>query len=196
MRIPIQSKLRKKVAARTVLVFLAVYFVSLLVWLPIKGGYGYLTTAIASKLAAGLSDAKVEEISSAKDVVQVTFLPFRKRSDILVDIPVPTSSYTFNTPLTVGIMAALYPFIVRRARAYVEALAMLFGVHLLFVFSFEVKELTEVFIRQGLVVSSTPRIAAYQFLWQFVDNMVIRFEPFLIGFYVFVRFGRKKEGAG
>jgi len=195
MRIPIQSRLHKKVAARTVLVFLTAYFVSLLVWLPIKGGYGYVTTAIASKLAAGLTDAKVEEISTAKDVVQVTFTPLRKRSDMLVDIPVPTSSYTFNMPLTAGIMAALYPFIARKARAYSEALTMLFGVHLLFVFSLEAKELTEVFIRQGLVVSSIPRIAAYQFLWGFVDNMIIRFQPFLIGFYVFIRFGRKKEAA-
>jgi len=193
MRIPVQSALRKKVAARAVLVFLAAYFVSLLVWLPIKGGYGYVITTIASKLAAGLGDAKVEEISSAKDVVQVTFSPLRMRSDILVDIPVRTSSYTFNTPLTAGIMAALYPFIARRARAYGEALTMLFGVHLLFVFSFEAKELTEVFMRQGLAVQSVPRIAAYQFLWGFADNMVIRFEPFLIGFYVFLRFGRKKE---
>jgi hypothetical protein len=55
--------------------------------------------------------------------------------------------------------------------------------------------LTEVFIKQGLVVPSIPRIAAYQFLWGFVDNMMIRFEPFLIGFYVFLRFGRKKEAA-
>jgi len=190
------SGLRKKVDARTVLVFLIAYFVSLVVWLPIKDGYGYVTTAIASKLAAGLTDAKVEEISSAKGVVQVTFTPLRKRPDILVDIPVPTSRYTFNTPLTAGIMAALYPFIARRARAYGEALAMLFGVHLLFVFSLEAKELTEVFMKQGLAVPSIPRIAAYQFLWEFVDNMVIRFEPFLIGFYVFLRFGRKKEAAG
>jgi hypothetical protein len=190
-----QSALLKKLAARTVLVFLGVYFMALLVWLPVKGGYGYLTTAIASRFAAGLTDSKVEEISSAKGVVQVTFAPLDRRSDMLVDIPVSISSYTFNTPLTVGILAALYPFIARRARAYSEALAMLFLVHLLFVFSFEAKELTEVFIRQGLVVQSMPRVAAYQFLWGFVDNMVIRFEPFLIGFYVFLQFGRKKEAA-
>lgn len=191
-----QSLLRRKVAVRTVLVFLVAYFVSLLVWLPIKGGYGYLTTAIASKLAAGLTDAKVEEMSSAKDMVEVTFTPLGKRSDILVDIPVRTSSYTFNMPLTAGIMAALYSFITRRVRAYGEALAMLFFVHLLFVFSLEANELTDIFIKEGFAVSSVFRVAAYQFLWGFADNMVIRFEPFLIGFYVFFRFGRKKEAAG
>ena len=191
-----QSLLHRKVAARTVLVFLVAYFVSLLVWLPIKGGYGYLTTAIASKLAAGFTDAKVEEMSSAKDMVEVTFTTLGKRSDILVDIPVRTSSYTFNMPLTAGIMAALYSFITRRVRAYGEALAMLFCVHLLFVFSLEANELTAIFIKEGLAISNVFRVAVYQFLWSFVDNMVIRFEPFLIGFYVFFRFGRKKEAAG
>ena len=113
-----------------------------------------------------------------------------------VDIPVPISTYTFNTPLTVGILAALYPFISRRARAYGEALIMLFGVHLLFVFSLAAKELTEIFMSQGLVSPSILRTAAYQFLWGFVDNMAIRFEPFLLGFYVFLRFRRAQETAG
>ena len=187
-----QSVLRNKTAARTVMVFLAAYLVSLLIWLPIKDGYGYLTTAIASKLAAGLTDAKVKQISSAKGVVEVTFTPFR-RSSMFVTIPVPISMYTFNMPLTAGIMAALYPFIARRARAYSEALAMLFGVHLLFVFSLEAKELTQAFISRGLEAPSVPRIVAHEILWGFVYNMAIRFEPFLIGVYVFFRFGRKKE---
>jgi hypothetical protein len=90
-------------------------------------------------------------------------------------------------------MAALYPFIRRRLRAYGEAMAMLVAVHLIFVFSLEAKELTEVFMKQGLDVTSLPCIAAYQFLWSFTENMVIRFEPFLIGFYVFLRFGVKQQ---
>jgi hypothetical protein len=190
-----QSWLRKQVAARTVLVFLSAYFISLLVWLPIKGEYGYLTTTIASKLAAGLKDARMEEISTADDVVKVTFTPLRKEPEIHVNVLVRISHYAFNMPLTAGIMVALYPFISRRARAYGEALAMLIGVHLLYVFSFEVRELTEVFMRRGLDVPSIPRFNAYLFFSKFVGNVLIRFEPFFIGIYVFLRFGRKKEPA-
>lgn len=55
------------------------------------------------------------------------------------------------------------------------------------------KELTQVFIDMGLKKVNKTRIFAYQFLWTFTDNMVIRFEPFLIGVYMFIRFkaGRK-----
>ncbi len=183
---------RRKISALTVLVFLAAYLASLMVWLQVKDGYGYATTFIASRLAAELKDARVEEISFAKDLVQVTFSPLLGRHDLLVDVPVRTSHYTFNTPLTVGIMAAVYPFITRRARAYAEALAMLFGVHLIYIVSLETKELTEVFVGQGLAAPGVFRTASYQFIWGFVDNMVLRFEPFLIGFYIFLRFGRSR----
>lgn len=189
------SGLRSKVVARTILVFFVVYFISLLVWLPIMDEYGYLITIISSKLAAGLKDAKMAQISSEKNVVLVTFTSIHDKSLLRVNVRVPTSRYTFNMPLTAGIMAALYPFIKRRARAYGEVLLMLFSVHLLFVFSLEAKELTEAYMRKGFAVPSISWMTAYLFLWKFVGEMVIRFEPFLVGIYVFLRFGRNNEAA-
>ena len=180
----------RKTAARTVLVFFVAYLCALLLWIPVKRGYGYVTTVIASKLVAGLKETRLEELKEEKDMVQATFTPLRGDSGMLVDIPVPISAYTFNVPLTIGIMAAVYPFIRRRTRAYAEALAMLFSVHLLFVFSLEAKQLTEVFMESGIVSQSTPSLMFYQFLWGFTDNMVIRFEPFLLGFYILLRFGK------
>ena len=87
-------------------------------------------------------------------------------------------------------MAALFLFISRRRRAYAEAVLILIGVHLLYVFSLELKTLTEVLIQNGIGKESAPQLFFGQFLWSFTDNMVIRFEPFLIGFYMFLRFGR------
>jgi hypothetical protein len=121
-------------------------------------------------------------------IIQATFSPLKRKTDILIDIPVKTSSYTFNAPLTLAIMATLYPFIKRKKRAYGEALLILLIVHILYVFSLEAKDLTGVLIGRDLETASKLHIAAYQFLWGFTDNMVIRFEPFLIGFYIFVRF--------
>lgn len=65
---------------------------------------------------------------------------------------------------------------------------MLLLVHLLYVFSLESKELTDVFAARGIEKMGGPLMVFYQFLWSFTDNMVIRFEPFLIGFYIFMRF--------
>jgi hypothetical protein len=34
----------------------------------------------------------------------------------------------------------------------------------------------------------------YRFLWVFTDSMVMRFKPFLVGFYLFARFGKGSRG--
>jgi len=187
----VQNKLTAKGAfLRTVLIFLSSYLVFLVLWIQVKNHYGYLVTYVASTAAAVLKDVRFEEIDQKKDVIQATFsrpLP-QTRSDVLIDIPVKTSSYTFNAPLTFAIMATLFPLIGRKQRPYAEALCILFGVHLLYVFSLEANHITMSFIDRGIEPVTKPHLFAYQFLWEFTNNMVIRFEPFLIGIYMFIRF--------
>ena len=173
-------------------IFFVSYLISLLVWIQVKDYYANAVTYLSSQLVTTIKDVHFEELTRHENLFQATFSPRRYGSDILIDIPVKTSSYTFNAPLTFAIMSALYLFIRRRKRAYAEALAILFAVHFLYVFSFEAKVLTEVMINRGLEAASKPHQFFFQFLWGFTDNMVIRFEPFLIGFYMFVRF-RNKE---
>jgi len=180
---------RKRIILGTVLIFLISYFIFLILWIQVKDNYGYAVTYMASKLVTLIKDVRFEEIKSEKTIILATFSPVGQTTDRL-SIPIKTSSYTFNAPLTFGIMAALFSFIKRRGRAYAEGLLILFGVHLLYVFSLEAYGLTTVFIDRGLEVVSKPRLFAYEFLWRFTDNMVLRFEPFLIGFYLFIRFRR------
>jgi len=175
---------------RTVLIFLCSYLFFLILWIQVKNYYGYVVTYVASELVAVLKDVRFEEMKQKEDVIQGTFsrpLPGNK-ADVLIDIPIKTSSYSFNAPLTFAIMATLFPFTRRKGRAYTEALFILFGVHLLYVFSLEANSITTVFIERGWDVIGRPRLFVHQFLWEFTNNMVIRFEPFLIGFYMFIRF--------
>ena len=167
--------LHKGIAFKTVLVFLVSYLLFLMLWIQIKDTYARGVTFTASKLAAGIKNVKLEEITEERGVIQATFSPLRLGSDMLVDITMKTSSYTFNAPLTFGIMTAMYQFISNRKRAYGEALLILLSVHLLYVFSYEAKTLTDVLIERGLEKTSMPRIFFYQLLWGFTDNMVIRF---------------------
>jgi hypothetical protein len=179
----------------TVLVFFIAYFVSLLIWIHIKDYYGYAVTFISSSVVGLFKEAKIEEMVKIKDVVRATFYsPLSTRPDMLVDINVMTSKYTFNVPLTLGIMTSMYFFIVRRLRAFSEALLLLICIHLLFVMSLEYKVLTESFMQTHVEPFSQSRLFLSQFLWSFTDNMVIRFEPFLIGFYLFIRFRRQVDG--
>ena len=188
--------LHRRLLAGTVLIFLASYLFSLVIWIQIKDGYGYAMTVTASKFAAAMKDARLDEITREKDSLQATFISQKAKAgqDMLIDIPVKTSSYTFNAPLTFAIMASLSPFLSRKKQAYAEALSLLLFIHFLYVFSLEVKGLTEVFMDRQIEAQSIIRLVFYQFLWSFTDNMVIRFEPFLIGFYMFMRFRKLSSG--
>jgi hypothetical protein len=180
-----------RILVKTVFIFLASYLVFLFLWIQVKDTYGYAITLAASKLVSGLKNARLEEITQEKDIIQATFSPFNGRTNMLVDITVKTSSYSFNAPLTFAIMMSLSLFILRKKRAYAEAFLIILFIHFLYVFSLEAKELTEVFMEKKIEAISMPRLFVYQFIWGFTDNMVIRFEPFLIGFYMFVRFRKQ-----
>lgn len=181
-------KLSPKQILRTTLIFIISYVIFLILWIQLKDYYGYGMTMTASRAVAYMKDVEIEAIHRNSERIQVTFVPHRINKDILIDVPVKTNTYTFNAPLTFSIMAALFPFIRKRPRAYTEALLLLLAVHLLFIVTFELKEITDIMTHMKLVSPNQTKIFFYQFLWGFTDNMVIRFEPFLIGFYVFARF--------
>jgi hypothetical protein len=184
----------RRVLVRTVLFFLASYMLSLVIWIQIKDGYGYAMTVTASKFAAALKDARLDGTRRENDSIRATFTSLKADTDMLVDITVKTSSYTFNAPLTFAIIASLSPFLARKKKACAEALGLLLLIHFLYIFSLEAKGLTEVFIDRQIEPKSVFRLGFYQFLWGFTDNMVIRFEPFLIGFYMFMSFRKPPVG--
>ena len=177
----------KKAIFQAILIFLCSYLIFLILWIQIKDRYGYIVSMIASEMVSVVKDAELEEIKEEKGIVQATFSPQRMK-DLLLDLRIKVNSFTFNVPLTLGILAALFPFVRKRWSAYTQALLILFGVHLLYVFSFEANSLTTTLIQRGLEAVNKLSLVFYQFLWEFTNNMVIRFEPFLIGFYVLIRF--------
>jgi hypothetical protein len=177
--------LLRSVILKSALIFIAAYLVSLGLWLGIKGYYGMAVTTIASHAAAIVKNVKIVEIKRDKDIVSVGFIPKKYGVTILkTSINVPISNYTFNAPLTFAIMAAFYPFLKRR-RVYAEALLIMVAVHFLFVFSFEAHGLTSELEKQGYEKSSEAVHVFWEFLWGFINNMVVRFEPFLIGAYLY-----------
>ena len=173
----------RKTVFNAFLIFLAAYLVSLALWVRVEGYYGHVIADTASRMVAAVKDVKLEGVADKDGLMRATFSCLRD-PNTLIDIRVKTSTYTFNVPLTFAIISALFPVIRRRARAYSEALMILIGIHLVFFLSLELQELTETLIRLGVEPKSVAKLVAYQFLYGFTDNMVIRFEPFLIGFYL------------
>jgi hypothetical protein len=188
MHDPRKQLLHRSIILKTVLVFLSAYLISLLLWIQIKDTYGYAVTATASRLVAEVKNVRVEKMRLEKGVVYVSFCRQMRKEDMVVDLAFTTSSYTFNVPLTLSIMASLCHFISRRRRAYAEAVLLLVLVHFLYVFSMGAEHLTVLFMGKGIEAISRLKLFMYQFLWGFTNNMLIRAEPFLIGFYMYIRF--------
>lgn len=186
----------RSVILKSALIFIVTYFISLGLWLGIKGYYGMAVTTVASHAAALVKNVKIVDIVREKDIIAVGFIPKKYGVTILkTTIKVPISNYTFNAPLTFAIMAAFYPFLKRR-RVYAEALLIMVVVHFLFVFSFEAHGLTSELEKQGYTKSSGAVHIFWEFLWGFINNMVVRFEPFLIGAYLyFFRDSARKPAA-
>ena len=182
-----QKKLLPKgVILKAGLIFVVSFIVFLGGWLVVKGYYGSVITTVSSYAAAAVKGAQVVDITRDKDVVQVGFIPktYGVAQVYKTSIDVPVSNYGFNVPLTLAIMAAFFPFLKSR-RIYIEALVILVFVHFLFIFTLEGERLTGVFVSQGYEKESTFSKVFWQFSWGFIDNMVVRFEPFLIGAYLF-----------
>lgn len=179
----------------TVAVFTVSYVLFLVAWVGVKDGYGRAVTGAASAVTASVFDVTNEKTVKGRDSYTAYFRPERHNAPATIKADVSTSTYTFNAPLTLAIMAAFFPFLKRResgpviARLYAEAAALLFCVHLLYVFSFQGMMVSKGMMRLGYADITLNEQFFWQYLWGFVDNMVIRFEPFLIGAYLYFRRG-------
>ena len=182
-------QLSKGVIIKTAIIFIAAYgfFLGIWLFLPIENYYGLVITKIASYLVSIVKGVDIVEITRNADIVSVDFLAekFRTSKVLRATIDVPTGNYAFNVPLTLAIMAAFYPFI-KSKWLYLEALVILVFVHFLFVFTLEGQKITAALAQQGFETAGSATIIFWEFLWGFVDNMVVRFEPFLIGAYLFL----------
>ncbi len=180
------KRLFRKTAVKSALIFIVSYFLFLVMWVGVKDYYGRALTGVATYFITAVKDVQLHETAAKKDFITVSFTPKRHKANIIIDIDVVTSSYTFNAPLSFAIIAAFYPYL-RRKRVYIEVLSILLFVHILYIFSSEGEKLTGLMVSHGYETSGTFKAAFWQFLWGFVDNMVIRFEPFLLGAYLYFR---------
>ena len=175
----------RSVLIKASLIFIVAYIISLVVWLGVKAYYGMAITTIASHAITLIKNVDVVSILRNGDIISVGFIPQKYGVTIIkTTIDVPISNYTFNAPLTFAIMAAFYPFL-KRKWIYLEAILILVVVHFLFVFSMEGEKLSAALETQGYEKGGTASQLFWEFLWGFINNMVVRFEPFLIGAYLY-----------
>ncbi len=174
-----------------ILVFFLSYLVLLMLWLQIKPYYGWMLTQTGSRLAAMTAGLRLERVQQEKEVAAVTFartvVTGKGLGDLQIELKISVSSYSFNVPLTFALVAGLFCLFKWRKRSLVEAGLILLTVHLLYIYSYCCLELFKYLTQSGMRTTSNALQFFLQFMWAFTDNMIIRFEPFLVAVYLWLR---------
>lgn len=162
-----------------------------------KPYYGHLLSQIGAVMASKYPQCNVESVHQGQEDTTITFskpvMTSKGMGDIVFDFKIPVSNYTFNVPLTFALVFALYLYFKWKKRYLIEASAMLVGTHLLYIYSFCSLHLLKFIVnsQDGIVYGIIPPSIGvqyfFEFLWAFTDNMIIRFEPFLMAVYLWLR---------
>jgi len=185
----VKKHLLKPSLLKSILIFILSYFLFLFLWLLVKDYYAMPITSIASHLVTLFKNLSINSIEIKDDLVMVEFLHITpNRYGVIergiISVGVKNLYYTFNVPLTLAVMAAFYPY-VHRKRVYLEVLLILVFIHILFVFTFEAQRLSYFMMNKGFENMSGTKLSLWNFFHAFVGSMVIRFESFLIGVYLY-----------
>ncbi len=181
---------RKKIFVGVAL-FFATYALFLVVWIQIKPYYGGALARVGGGLAAWTTGSTLESIRREEDVAEIRFkhvgMTPRGIGELLVDLSISVSSYSFNAPLSLALVIGLHPFFRWRKRSLVEVGCLLLFIHLLYIYSYCILQLFQKIAAAEIRTPSGPARLFLEFLWAFTDNMIIRFEPFLVAVYLWLR---------
>ncbi len=106
------KKLSKKDIFISLLIFAVSYAFFLFLWLQMKEGYAKGLTYMVSHFTAFAKDIDFKGVNAQKEKTKAVFQIERGRKALTVGVDLAaTSKYTFNAPLTLAIMSALFFFI-------------------------------------------------------------------------------------
>lgn len=184
------------------LVFLVSYALFLAVWVKVRTYYGHPMNFFAAQLAAlslNINVEAVEKSAASKEKITMTkpVATTRGLADLVVDQTIDINNYTFNVPLTAAILVASLLFMRWPWYIMIEGFFIIMSGHLLYLYSYLMLNLQKVLVNLTAKKISWFREMFWEFAWAFADNLVIRFEPFLVVVIIWLLYGkREKQSAG
>jgi len=179
------------------LVFVVCYCVFLALWLNVRTYYAKQMNRCAAHLAAGSLDARVKSLEPAgpskqKITLTTPVVTSRGIGDLLVEQNVDMDTYTFNVPLTAALLAASLVFMRWPWYAALEGLLLIIAGHMLYLYTYLMLNFQQAFANATSTRVSPVRVIFWEFAWGFADNLVIRFEPFLVVVILWLAFGKRR----
>ncbi len=183
--------------ALSILLFIVSYILFLFLWLHFKGLYGELVTNLGARSAALVTGSVVEKVVFQDEKATVDFiyqaLTARGPANLHFDAVLFVSKYSYNLPLTLAIIVALFPLVKWRSRILIESLFLVLVIHFIYVLTYCNLQIYYALVKSGVKGLWKPEQFFWEFSWAFVNAMVIRFEPFLIGIFLWFRSRTKRR---
>ncbi|MCG6551193.1 MAG: hypothetical protein L7F77_02600 [Candidatus Magnetominusculus sp. LBB02] len=161
-------------------------------WLPIKDYYAALLVYVSAPAAAMTKGASFDMMERLDGAIRVKLT--LKKYMAPCTITIATSRYTFNFPLSLAITAVLLTRIDNKRKAIAAVLAVLLCVHLLYLYSLETLALTRTLYEKNLRDVGFIEMNVHMLLYNFTDELLLRLEPFIMGFVLYFKFMGKNEG--
>ncbi len=184
--------LRNKITT-AIAIFIISYIVFLFLWIPAKPFYGKIIGIISAEMAAITTGVEIKKSQFDQEKIKVTFtLPYliygeKRIKGVEIDTMIGISSFAFNIPLTFSLIFALLPLIKWKKINLIEAISILVIIHILFAYSYFCTHIFYSLAKTGVRSLTSTKQMFWEFLWTFTDNMIIRFEPFLLSAYIWLR---------
>lgn len=183
--------LYKPTVITTIFLFLISFLIFLILLSYIKSQYSYTLTFIASEISSKIKNVKFIEVTKkGNDFFLINFISLKENSPAIFQAKINTI-FTFTLPITLAIFVSLLPYLEKRIRATIETIVILISIHILYILSHELYELTKFLIYREIEKPRKIPFYFYQYLAVFTKNMIIRFEPFILGLYIYFRFKKK-----
>lgn len=181
------------------LIFILSFSLSLLIWNFIKSYYAVViinTAVFVNNLISGTYTASSE--AGANIVVLHQVKQFVTNTgdlaDLALTITIKISTFTFNFPLTISLVWGISPLIRLKYRKFIEILLFLLFIHFCYVFTLIGLQQYHYMVQAGIINNSTVLKLFWEYTWAFADNLLIRFEPFLVPVYVYLTSVKNKRG--
>jgi hypothetical protein len=170
---------------RAALLFVIAYPLCLLLWLPVTDYYAAGLGYGGAWLMPLFQEVSFSGLDLKKDttVVKFDFHVYGSRINSGL-VTLSTSHYVFNVPLIMALLIALGPFLNTKPGPVLVVMGLTAGTHFLHVVMFQNNEINRALISEGFATGGALWIYLRQYLFDFVEFLVLKFLPFLLGFYL------------
>jgi hypothetical protein len=143
-------------------------------------------TRVASYLTTTVAEVDFVKLEMKANTIEAELKPQRRNAGLIIFTTHLPTSYSSTVPITLAIIAALYPFIKRKI-ACAEAIAILLLVNVLVLFCKETGVVSLKMMQLGFYFASDLKRGFWNFLSVFMGTMETHLVPFLIGACLYMR---------